>query len=172
MNDVKRTLLAVAVIGLMIVAAGCGEKTPAPSQAPAPPATAPQAGEQAPVDHPPIEKSAGDATAPAAGSIAKTNDGTVADLYAKKDELAGKQVTLRGKVMKFSPMIMGKNWIHVQDGSGEASAGNNDMTVTTSQSANVGDTVLVKGTLVANKDFGAGYSYDVIVEDAEVTVEQ
>ena len=94
---------------------------------------------------------------------------TVGDVYAKKAELSGKQVKIRGKVVKFSPMIMGKNWIHIQDGTGEAGA--NDLTVTTSAEANTGDTVLISGTLTTDKDFGYGYAYDVIVEEAEVTVE-
>ena len=64
---------------------------------------------------------------------------------------------------------MGKNWIHIQDGTGEAGA--NDLTVTTSAEANTGDTVLISGTLATDKDFGYGYAYDVIVEEAEVTVE-
>ena len=99
----------------------------------------------------------------------KAADQTVADVFAKKDELAGKPVKIRGKVVKFSPEIMGKNWIHLQDGSGEA--GTNDLTVTTSATAQKGDTVVITGTLTLNKDFGYGYAYDVIVEDAEVTVE-
>ena len=94
---------------------------------------------------------------------------TVADIYAKKTELAGKPVTIRGKVVKFSPAIMGKNWIHLQDGTGEA--GSNDLTVTTDVTAKTGDTVLISGTLATDKDFGYGYAYGVIVEDANVTVE-
>ena len=94
---------------------------------------------------------------------------TVADIYAKKTELAGKPVTIRGKVVKFSPAIMGKNWIHLQDGTGEA--GSNDLTVTTDVTAKTGDTVLISGTLTTDKDFGYGYAYGVIVEDAKVTVE-
>jgi len=94
---------------------------------------------------------------------------TVADVFAKKAELSGKQVKIRGKVVKFSPEIMGKNWIHIQDGTGEAGA--NDLTATTSAMAQTGDTVTVTGILVTDKDFGYGYAYDVIVEDAEVTVE-
>jgi hypothetical protein len=94
---------------------------------------------------------------------------TVGDIYAKKAELNGKPVKVRGKVVKFSPQIMGKNWIHIQDGTGEAGA--NDLTVTTSAEANTGDTVLISGTLATDKDFGYGYAYDVIVEEAEVTVE-
>jgi hypothetical protein len=94
---------------------------------------------------------------------------TVGDVYAKKAELNGKQVKIRGKVVKFSPSIMGKNWIHIQDGTGEAGA--NDLTVTTSAEANTGDTVVISGMLTVDKDFGYGYAYDVIVEEAEVTIE-
>lgn len=64
---------------------------------------------------------------------------------------------------------MGKNWIHVQDGTG--SDGTNDLTVTTNAVAAVGNTVLVKGNLSADKDFGFGYKYEVVIEDAAVTVE-
>jgi hypothetical protein len=96
-------------------------------------------------------------------------DQTVADVFAKKAELAGKPVKIRGKVVKFSPEIMGKNWIHIQDGTGEAGA--NDLTVTSDATAQVGDTVVISGVLVTDKDFGYGYAYDVLIEDAEVTVE-
>ena len=76
---------------------------------------------------------------------------------------------VRGKVVKFTPEIMGKNWIHLQDGTG--AAGTNDLTVTTSAMAKKGDTVVISGALVIDKDFGYGYAYDVIIEDADVTVE-
>jgi hypothetical protein len=104
--------------------------------------------------------------------IAKADGGkTVAEVFAEKDQLAGQQVVLRGKVVKSNPGIMGKNWIHVRDGSG--AEGTNDLTVTTTGAgANVGDTVLVKGPVSLNRDLGMGYVYDVIVEDAEVTVEE
>ena len=94
---------------------------------------------------------------------------TVGDIHAKKAELNGKPVKVRGKVVKFSPQIMGKNWIHIQDGTGDAGA--NDLTVTTDVTANTGDTVLISGTLSLDKDFGYGYAYGVIIEDADVTVE-
>lgn len=96
-------------------------------------------------------------------------DKTVADIFAQKGSLAGKSVKVRGKVVKFSPEIMGKNWIHLQDGTG--SAGNNDLTVTTSGMAKQGDTVVVSGVVVADKDFGYGYKYPVMIEDAAVSVE-
>jgi len=100
--------------------------------------------------------------------IAKA-DKTVAEVYAEKGSLAGKSIKVRGKVVKFSPEIMGKNWIHVQDGSG--SDGSNDLTVTTSGIAKQGDTIVVSGVVVADKDFGYGYKYPVMIEDAAVTVE-
>jgi len=96
---------------------------------------------------------------------------TVSDVFTKKEELAGKEVILRGKVVKFSPQIMGKNWLHVQDGTGDAGDGTNDLTVTTAVDAQVGDTVLVTGLVTLDKDFGYGYKYNVIVEDAQVVVE-
>ena len=94
---------------------------------------------------------------------------TVAEIFSGKEDLAGKQVLVRGKVVKFLPQIMGKNWLHLQDGSG--SEGTNDLTVTTAAMAQVGDLVLVKGTVSVNRDFGYGYSYEVLLEDAEITVE-
>jgi hypothetical protein len=66
-------------------------------------------------------------------------------------------------------MIMGKNWIHLQDGTDHEGA--NDLTITTSAQAAKGDTILVRGLVTLDKDFGAGYRYDLIIEDADVTVE-
>ncbi|HUH03882.1 MAG TPA: hypothetical protein VML75_17925 [Kofleriaceae bacterium] len=111
------------------------------------------------------------ATAPTAppvadvGTIAPAKGGKkIADLFAEKDALNGKPVVVRGKVVKFNAGIMGRNWIHLQDGSG--AAGTNDLTVTTAATAAVGDVITVSGTLATDRDFGGGYSYAVIVEDA------
>ena len=76
---------------------------------------------------------------------------------------------MRGQVVKSNGGIMGKNWLHVQDGSGTQDAANFDLTVTTGDEAKVGDVVVVHGTVQVDKDFGAGYSYPVLVEDAKVT---
>jgi len=95
---------------------------------------------------------------------------TVAEIYARKDELTGKEIKVRGKVVRFSPQIMGKNWIHLQDGTGDEE-GNADLTVTTTANAEVGDTVLISGTLETEKDIAHGTVYEVIVEDAEIVVE-
>lgn len=94
---------------------------------------------------------------------------TVAEVYAQKGALKEKAVSIRGKVVKFNPGIMGKNWVHLQDGSGKADKGDNDITVTTQDMTSVGDTVVVKGTVRVDKDFGAGYAYPVIVEDAKLS---
>ena len=93
---------------------------------------------------------------------------TVAELYEKSTDLDKKGIVVRARIVKVSPNIMGKNWLHVQDGSGSASKGNNDVIVTTSDLLSVGDVVTVKGTLYKNKDFGSGYKYAVIVEEASV----
>lgn len=93
---------------------------------------------------------------------------TVAEVWAGKAALQDKPVVVRGKVVKFLPEIMGKNWLHLRDGSGSQAKGDNDLTVTTKEPANVGDVVTVTGTLRVDKDFGAGYRYGVIVEDAKL----
>jgi hypothetical protein len=97
------------------------------------------------------------------------NGRTVADVYTAKDELKDKPVVIRGKVVKFLSGIMGKNWLHLRDGSGSGDKGDNDITVTTNDVVGVGDVVTVSGTVRVDKDFGAGYRYPVIVEEAKVS---
>jgi len=97
------------------------------------------------------------------------NARTIAELWAEKDKLKDSPVAVRGKVVKFLPGIMGKNWIHLRDGSGTHAAGDDDVTITTADRAAVGDVVLVSGTVRLDKDFGAGYRYPVIVEEAKVS---
>lgn len=102
--------------------------------------------------------------------LTKAENGyTIGEIFAQQAELATQEVTIRAKVVKFSSNIMKTNWIHLQDGSG--ADGTNDLTITTSGQAALGDTVLVKGILDLNQDFGYGYKYDVIIQDAQVTVE-
>ncbi|WP_281299269.1 hypothetical protein [Flavobacterium limnophilum] len=88
------------------------------------------------------------------------------DLYSTRDKLAGKTVILTGKVTKFMPEIMNKNWIHLQDGT--SFNGFNDITITSLEKVKVDDIVTLKGTVVLNKDLGSGYKYDVLIEDATV----
>lgn len=91
-------------------------------------------------------------------------------IYADKNELEGKVVIVRGKVVKFTPGVMGKNWIHLRDGTGTDGA--NDLTVTTDVSVSVGDMVTATGRVVLDQDFGFGYEYPVLVADAKVTIEK
>jgi len=93
---------------------------------------------------------------------------TIAEVWAQAATLAGKTVSIRGTVVKFNIGVMGKNWIHLQDGSGDAAAQTHDITVTTLEAAARGSTITITGTLRLNKDFGAGYHYPVIVEDARI----
>ncbi|GMV43677.1 MAG: hypothetical protein AMXMBFR64_53930 [Myxococcales bacterium] len=104
------------------------------------------------------------------GEIPKAEGGyTIAELVAKKAELSDKEVAIRGKVTKFNPGIMGRNWVHIQDGSGSPETKDFDLTVTTNDDATIDDVVLIKGKLSLNRDFGAGYSYDLIVEEATLS---
>jgi hypothetical protein len=94
---------------------------------------------------------------------------TVAEIYGERKSLAGTEVAVRGKVVKFSSGIMNKNWLHIQDGTGQGATG--DLVVTTDGTAGVGDVVLIRGKVAADKDFGFGYRYDVIVEEAKISKE-
>jgi hypothetical protein len=121
-----------------------------------------------PENHPKVDTAAA-STVDLTGIAVAEGGQTVEQVFTQTDALVGKPVTLRGKVVKYNADIMGKNWLHVQDGTG--ADGTNDITVTTAATANVGDTVLITGVLVTDKDFGYGYKYAVIVEDATVVVE-
>ncbi len=94
---------------------------------------------------------------------------TVAELFEKRTELDNKDIVLKGKVVKVTARIMNKNWLHIQDGTGSAQDGNNDMVVTTMDLPSVGDTVTIKGVLFSDKDFGSGYKYNAIVEFGQVS---
>ena len=97
---------------------------------------------------------------PVAGGI------TIAELFANKESYSGKTIKIKGEVVKYSAEIMSKNWVHIQDGTN--SDGNFDLTITTSDVTKVGDVVTFEGTVTLKKDFGAGYYYEVIVEDGKL----
>ena len=92
---------------------------------------------------------------------------SIADVWANRVKLAGKSVTVRGTVVKFNGGILDRNWMHLQDGSGKAADGTNDITVTTDAVAKVGDVITVTGTVVLDKDFGSGYAYALMLEKAK-----
>ncbi len=94
---------------------------------------------------------------------------TIGDLYKERSSFSGKLVKLQGKVVKVNNKIMQRNFLHLQDGSGSPDDGTNDITVTSQDTANVGDHVTVTGTVILDHDFGAGYRYPMLVEQATVT---
>jgi hypothetical protein len=118
-----------------------------------------------PADHMKPRVDIGDVTVPKAdGANAKT----VSEVWATRAALAEKEVVVRGKVVKFLGGIMGTNFMHVRDGSGSDANSDNDLTVTTSENASVGDVVTIRGVVRVDKDFGAGYRYPVIIEKASI----
>ena len=99
--------------------------------------------------------------------IEKASGGiTIAELFAKKASYNGKTVKIKGQVGKFSPEIMGKNWIHIQDGT--ENNGKFDLTLTTDGKAEVGDVITVEGKVALDKDLGYDYFYEVLIEDAKI----
>ena len=105
-------------------------------------------------------------------SVAKAkgpNAYTVEETYKKSAALDKKPVVVHGKVVKASTGIMKKTWIHIQDGTGSQAKGNHNLVCTTRGTANVGDLITVSGTLAKNRDFGYGYRYNVIIEDAAIS---
>lgn len=97
---------------------------------------------------------------PAEGGI------TIAELFTNKDKYNGKKVIIRGKVVKANMGIMNTNWYHLQDGTNADEKF--DITISSlEENIAEGDTVTFEGTVVLDKDFGYGYLYDVLVEDAK-----
>ena len=87
----------------------------------------------------------------------------IAEIYKEKASLSGKPVKVAGEVTKYTPNILGFNWIHIRDNSSDS-----DLTITTSDTVAVGDVIVVKGLIALDKDFGYGYVYPVILEEAKV----
>lgn len=122
-------------------------------------------------EHPGGDLSAGSAVTPSTQTAGKASSTPVKDavklsiLMANKAKYAGKTITVSGEVVKVNNGIMGKNWVHIQDGSKEKGKAL-DLTITTNLNIPVGSNVALTGKIVLDKDFGAGYRYDIIMEDA------
>lgn len=110
----------------------------------------------------------GDSTDVKVAKATGPNARTVAEIFAKRSELKDKNVVISGKVVKFTPDVMGKNWLHLRDGSGSEKDANNDLVVTTKDVAKAGDVVTLSGVVKTDVDLGAGYAYKVLVEDAKL----
>lgn len=155
------TLLALAAIANSAIAAPPPQNTGTAKQAATAPAAMPLGHMSANIAPAVLE----DVKVPKAGG---PNGKTVAEVITKRIELKDKTVVVRGKVVKFNPEILERNWIHLRDGSGSAADYTNDVLVTTIDQAKVGDIVVVKGVVHIDKDFGMGYSYKVLIEEAEL----
>ncbi len=88
----------------------------------------------------------------------------ISDLYADPAAYEGQTIQVKGKVTRFNPEIMGRNWVHIQDGTDHN--GKFDLTATSSASFETGSTVKLEGVVSLNKDFGYGYTYEILLEDA------
>jgi len=145
--------LFTALIGITFLLSSCGSKTSQPTQTADMPADHPT-GKKAPVENEVI-------------SIDPAKDGIVlAELFSNRKAYENNTIRIRGQVVKVNTGILGKNWIHIQDGTKDGE--DFDLTVTTQHIPEVGDVVTFEGVIVLNKDFGSGYSYEVIMEDATV----
>ncbi len=92
------------------------------------------------------------------------NGQTISEILSHKDKLAGQNIRVRGQVSKFTADVMGKNWLHIRDHSSQQ-----DLTITTDDTAALGDIIIVEGQLLKDKDFGYGYVYEVIIDKAKLT---
>lgn len=101
-------------------------------------------------------------------SAAEASLKTVAALNQQKTTLAGQTISAKGKVVKVNNGIMGRNFVHLQDGTGDANS--NNLVVTSNQTAKVGEEVIISGVVVVNRDFGSGYAYPLLIEEASITV--
>jgi hypothetical protein len=126
----------------------------------------------------------GEQEAPAMGQMPGTTQGSVktdkldtriehgegiipiSELYANPSAFEGKSIRVKGQVAKFNAQIMERNWIHLQDGT--EFEGKYDLTVTSQQGVAVGDIVTLEGILALNRDFGYGYSYELLLEEAKL----
>lgn len=103
-------------------------------------------------------------------SVQKLKDGkSIGEIFKSMSNLNGKSVKVRGKVMKYNEGIMGTNWIHIQDGT--SSQSDYDLVVTSDTQVQLGQVITAEGKLVTNKDFGSGYSYKALIENAKIKIE-
>lgn len=93
---------------------------------------------------------------------------TVEEIFAQAKKLNGQKISLHGVVTKVSANIMGRNWIHIQDGTGNPMQNTHDIVATTSELPELNSKITIEGILTAEKDFGAGYKYAAIIEQATI----
>ncbi|MCX6271830.1 MAG: hypothetical protein NTU44_11530 [Bacteroidetes bacterium] len=160
-KELKRTFESILFVSEFSDQPNFAASTPAtpPAGTPAGMPAGTPAGAPATMGKVKVEQNTGIKVDPAKGGI------TIARLFADRNKWVNKEVTVRGQVVKYNPDIMNKNWVHIQDGTNDK--GSFDLTVTTQETFKVGDVATFKGIIALDKDFGAGYKYDVILEDAK-----
>jgi hypothetical protein len=166
---VKYTRSALfSLLALAIMAGACSKRpTPAAAHGPQPAATPTTAGD------PTLARShAAEAPLAQPSSPSTATPTPIADVWANRKSLAGRTVTVQGKVVKYNGGILGRNWVHLQDGTGKADDHTNDLAVTTTDETTVGDTITVSGTVGIDRDFTAGYQYPVMIENARIVKKQ
>ena len=129
-------------------------------------ASAPKTGAAMSTAHPGNAKTVVDTAEIRATKAVGANAWTVAEINTKAVELKDKPVLVRGKIVNYNPGIMGKSWLHLRDGSGTAAGNTNDILVAAAVEAKLGGVVTVKGIVRTDNDFGSGYSYKVLIEEA------
>jgi hypothetical protein len=127
-----------------------------------------------PAGHPPIDFARLDgARAEPVRAVAPLSDGvTIARVIGDAASYEGKRVRIAAKIVKRTENVLGRTWLHLQDGSGDAQRGDHDLVVTTESAPEIGVEVVVEGVVQRNKDLGSGYRYDVLIEDAAVSARQ
>jgi hypothetical protein len=108
-----------------------------------------------------------DVQVPKVDKVKPISGGTsFSDLFKNPSDYSDKTIIVTGQCVKVNRNIMGKNWIHLQDGNKDANDNNLDLTISTMEEVNIGDVVTFEGKIATNRDFGAGYRYDLIMEEA------
>jgi hypothetical protein len=126
-------------------------------------------GTSAPMGKPAVAGSSAGPVVDAAISVPRAtgkNARTIAEVYAQRGALQDQVVRVRGEVVKETDGVMGKNWIHLRDGTGKGALG--DLAFASGDGSAVGETVVLSGVVHLNRDLGAGYHYDVLIEDVHV----
>lgn len=102
-------------------------------------------------------------------TFAHAGDATITSVETvnlEKAALKDQIVTLRGTVTKANNGIMKRNFIHIEDGSGKDETA--QLIITSQDTANPGDKVIVTGKVALDTDFGFGYLYPLLVEEASI----
>jgi hypothetical protein len=97
---------------------------------------------------------------------AKTFDLSVEELIKNKEKYNNQTVRLKGEVSKYNPNIMNTNWIHIKDGT--SFNGKSEVTATSTTEVKLGDTISIEGKVTLDKNFGSGYIYPILIENATI----